>query len=174
MISRFQKQTASRIIWLALSLVFTLVIFWHSAQDGQASTAESSTVTGALQQVVAFFSPGTTVQEGAVRKAAHFLEFFILSILWLMTLRAFTRRLLSNICIPLFLGLSTAVTDESIQLFSEGRCAQVQDVLLDFSGYLAGTVLCLALLFLFAGISKKARRDKTAVTGGQNEPDRSR
>ena len=40
-----------------------------------------------------------------------------------------------------FAGLAAAVTDEALQLISN-RGSQVQDVLLDFAGFLTGLLLC--------------------------------
>ena len=43
----------------------------------------------------------------------------------------------------LLIGLLTAVIDENIQLYSIGRSGQVTDVLLDFSGTIAGVVIAM-------------------------------
>ncbi len=49
---------------------------------------------------------------------------------------------------PILGGLLTALTDETIQLFSPGRSSQVLDVWLDFMGVLAGLLVGLFLLAL--------------------------
>ena len=49
---------------------------------------------------------------------------------------------------PILGGLLTALTDETIQMFSDGRSSQLTDVWLDFSGVMAGILVglfCLAL-----------------------------
>ena len=42
---------------------------------------------------------------------------------------------------PFFIGLMTAVCDETIQLFVPGRSAEVRDVLIDAAGVLLGAAL---------------------------------
>ena len=49
---------------------------------------------------------------------------------------------------PILGGLLTALTDETIQMFSDGRSSQLTDVWLDLSGAMAGILVglfCLAL-----------------------------
>lgn len=48
-----------------------------------------------------------------------------------------------------FAGLMTALTDETIQLFSAGRSSQVTDVWIDFAGCLAGIAVCTAICVIF-------------------------
>jgi VanZ family protein len=72
-----------------------------------------------------------------VRKTAHFCEFGLLGceltlLFWLKSGLSF-----QNLCNSAFAALLTAVTDETIQIFS-GRGSQVQDVVLDFAGALTG------------------------------------
>ena len=68
---------------------------------------------------------------------------------WLMlSLRVYTRRILSYISWPLFFGLLAGVLDEGIQIFADGRGSDVRDVVIDFSGVVFGLLAALFLLLL--------------------------
>ena len=54
-----------------------------------------------------------------------------------------------------FAGLAVAVTDEALQLISN-RGSQVQDVLLDFAGFLAGFLLC-GLVWMLGSKSREQK-----------------
>ena len=62
--------------------------------------------------------------------------------------RVLTRHFVRHMSWPILGGLLTALTDETIQLFSPGRSSQVLDVWLDFVGVLAGLLVGLFLLAL--------------------------
>ena len=55
---------------------------------------------------------------------------------------------------PLLAGLMTALTDETIQLFSLGRSSQVTDVWIDFAGVVTGTLLA----FLVQAIVRRCKK----------------
>ena len=61
-----------------------------------------------------------------VRKAAHFIEFFILGLLSIGSFK--------NMKFSLFICILVACCDETIQLFTEGRSGQISDVMLDSFG----------------------------------------
>ena len=49
--------------------------------------------------------------------------------------------ILLSFILPLLLGLLTALCDETIQLFVEGRSGQISDVWLDAAGIATGALL---------------------------------
>lgn len=75
-----------------------------------------------------------------VRKTAHFTEYFILSGLLTATYGAFTNKKY-NYSFILLMGVMTALSDEFLQGFIEGRSSEVRDVLIDFSGVAAFIVV---------------------------------
>jgi len=83
-----------------------------------------------------------------VRKLAHFCEYTLEGFLLMLCMRVYSRRPLRHITVPMLAGVLTALTDETIQLFSEGRSSQVTDVWLDSAGVLAGILTALVLMAL--------------------------
>lgn len=79
-----------------------------------------------------------------IRKAAHFTEYFIFS---LFALRAFAHVKAAFVSERRFIlavaaGLMLAVTDETLQFFSDQRTGSAIDVLIDLSGAAAAAVIC--------------------------------
>lgn len=69
-----------------------------------------------------------------LRKIAHFLEFFILSILVLLAIKE--TDLNYNYSFTLLFCFLIAILDETHQLFVDGRAGQIKDVFIDSSGSL--------------------------------------
>ena len=130
-----ENQKARLRLLLRLVLIATLCFIWSNSMVGKEGSASlSRTVTAWLNGI------GIPVTEHFVRKAAHFCEFGLLGceLMLLFWLRSGVR--FQNLCNAAFAALLSAVTDETIQIFS-GRGSQVQDVVLDFSGALTGILL---------------------------------
>ena len=69
---------------------------------------------------------------------------------------------------PAFAGLLTALTDETLQLFSPGRSAHVTDVWIDFAGCVSGVMLILILKYLLSK-HKVRSRDREKLTDEQHQ-----
>lgn len=103
----------------------------------------SRAISDAVQRFLAWFTPvGSPVADGgsgiwgtAVRKAAHFTEFFVLGGLLAVRFRGGRRRPWP----ALLAAVLTALADETIQHFT-GRTSSVLDVWLDLCGAVAGTL----------------------------------
>ena len=87
-----------------------------------------------------------------VRKLAHFCEYMLEGFLLMLCMRVYSRHPLRHITVPMLGGVLTALTDETIQLFSEGRSSQVTDVWLDSAGVLAGILVAIVLLLACEGL----------------------
>ena len=138
---------AFRVIFTAALLACILFIFRNSMQTGEVSSARSQAVTALVNGFLGKFGLGP-LSEHIIRKLAHFSEFMLEGFLLMLCLRVYTRRFVRHISWPILGGLLTALTDETIQMFSDGRSSQLTDVWLDFSGALAGILvglICLAL-----------------------------
>ncbi len=138
----FSKKT--KITILCILLMLTLAFIWgNSLLPASTSEKFSDAVKEALEQVLPEdFFKGSDDGGTLVRKLAHFTEFAVLGVeLALLLWNILQYSLIS----PLFCGLLAAVTDETIQIFIEGRGSSVKDVWIDFGGVAVGTLIIFLL-----------------------------
>ncbi len=135
-----ERGKTRRILFTVLAALWILVIWGHSLMPADLSKQESR---GLLSLLIGYF-PWLT--DHLIRKAAHFTEYAILGALLFGATQGGRR----STSFPLLAGILTAMADESIQIFSEGRSGQVSDVWLDFAGFL----LLWGILYL---LSKRKR-----------------
>ena len=133
----------------ALILIVLCFIWFNSALSRPVSKAGSQGLLRQLSPVLDFLFGEGRITDHILRKTAHFLEFFILGLGLRALFLLLRQRGAQGTVNSLFCGLLAAVADESIQLLS-GRGAQVQDILLDFSGVLAGALLLWGISLLRA------------------------
>ena len=126
--------------FLALAVLWLLVIWGHSVMPASESRAESSGIVVWLAQYLPW------VTDRLVRKAAHFTEYLIFGGL---VFGAYPERGRTAVLTTLLAGLGAAFVDETIQLFSPGRSGQIKDVWLDLAGF------CTSQLVLRAAIRRK-------------------
>ena len=145
--------------WLiAARVVFTLAlagciwfIFSNSMAVAQVSSASSGRVLTLLQGALRRLGHPALAQrltQHVVRKMAHFCEYLLEGFLLMLCMRVYSRHPLRHITVPMLGGVLTALTDETIQLYSPGRSSQVTDVWLDSVGVLAGILAVLVLMAL--------------------------
>ena len=151
-------KTTYRIITALLLIFWIAFIFSNSMDNADASTLKSGAVLALLRRI--FGSEGAALTEFIVRKTAHFTEFAIEGILLLSVVKGYTTRPLRFLGWPLLAGLMTALTDETIQLFSLGRSSQVTDVWIDFAGVVTGTLLA----FLVQAILESQEKETFETT----------
>mgnify|MGYP002964090559 CR=1 FL=1 len=154
-----QEQNQRTSPWLiAWRVIFTFAligcivfIFSNSMKIGEVSQGSSGRVLALLQGVLRRLGHPALAQrltDHIVRKLAHFCEYTLEGFLLTLCLRVYTRHFFVHISWPILGGLLTALTHETIQMFSDGRSSQLTDVWLDFSGVMAGILVglfCLAL-----------------------------
>ena len=139
-------------------VVFTLAlagciwfIFSNSMAVAQVSSASSGRVLTLLQGALRRLGHPALAQrltQHVVRKMAHFCEYLLEGFLLMLCMRVYSRHPLRHIAVPMLGGVLTALTDETIQLYSPGRSSQVTDVWLDSVGVLAGILAALVLMAL--------------------------
>lgn len=137
--------TMKKVIYLFLSLSVMVFIFGNSMMDAVDSNSESKFLTAFVQYILALLGFQVPLAElhHVIRKCAHFTEFALQSFFVAKTLAAFRVRRQTWLAYALLIGLLTAVVDENIQLYSIGRSGQVTDILLDFSGTVAGIIMAM-------------------------------
>ena len=138
-------------------VLFTAICLWiafiwfHSMIPGEDSSEESRIVGNYIRPFLELFVGSGNVTDHLVRKLAHFTEYCILGVLtggFIKTVRHdFFGWSYGFLC-----ALAVSVIDESIQLFSAGRSAQVTDILLDTSGSLTGLIFIWLMLIFFRSL----------------------
>ena len=164
-----QEQNQRTSPWLiAWRVIFTFAligcivfIFSISLQIADVSEGASGRVLGILQGILRHLGlPGAAdrLTMHIVRKLAHFCEYTLEGFLLMLCMRVYSRHPLRHITVPMLGGVLTALTDETIQLFSEGRSSQVTDVWLDSAGVLAGILVAIVLLLACEGLYYHIKR----------------
>ena len=143
--------TAGRVIFTLALIGCIAFIFSNSMKIASVSTVSSSRVLTLLQAALRRLGHpalASHITMHFIRKLAHFCEYALEGFLLMLCLRVYTRHFVRHMSWPILGGLLTALTDETIQLFSPGRSSQVLDVWLDVVGVLAGLLVGLFLLAL--------------------------
>ncbi len=146
---------------IKILIALTLAFIWvNSLMPKEESQAVSQSL---LERIVELFGAlGVRLSPKSdhfLRKLAHFVEFGILGAEFSLLLHLRDRQGPQGFVNCAFAGLSAAVIDESIQLISK-RGSQVQDVLLDFCGFMVGLWLCAVIYERF--IRKRIDKDKVS------------
>ena len=141
-------------IVLVLLLALTLAFIWGNSLLPRTESQEISRgllaeLCAALETVGLHIDPQN---DHWLRKLAHFGEFALLGAELCALLFLNRRARPQGFVNCAFAGLAVAVTDEALQLISN-RGSQVQDVLLDFAGFLPGLLLC----GMLCGVSERNR-----------------
>lgn len=150
-----QTSKSFKIIMLAITAGIIIFAFVHSSMPADISGEESENVMEFLQNILNLFGRSAELTDHIVRKMAHFAEYTVIGIMLVSCAYSFCRtkphKYYSQIMLA---GLATAVCDETIQLNVAGRSGQITDVLLDFSGVLAGALLMLVVFMIYRNIRK--------------------
>ena len=142
---------AGRVVFTAALIACIWFIFSNSMAVATVSSGASGRVLAWMRTILRRLGhPGLAdrLTMHIVRKLAHFCEYGLEGFLLMLCMRVYSRHPLRHISVPVLGGVLTALTDETIQLFSSGRSSQVTDVWLDFAGVLAGILAALVLLAL--------------------------
>lgn len=114
---------AARVIFTFALIACIVFIFSNSMQIGDVSETASGRVLLLMKKVFTRLGmPGAAnhLTDHIVRKLAHFCEYALEGFLLTLCLRVYTRHFFVHISWPILGGLLTALTDETIQMFSDG------------------------------------------------------
>lgn len=137
-----------RIVFTGMLIYSVGFIFHNSLEIAQESTNRSQEVMNLINGLLRSVGLGP-LNLHVVRKLAHFAEFLFMGFWFMLCLRVYTHHFIRHVSWPLFFGLLTAVADETIQRYVPGRSSSTIDVLIDFSGVLAGLFAALVILMFF-------------------------
>ena len=136
-------------VYIVLLVLWLSFIFYNSASNGAKSTQQSDRVVKILLSVLRKFDSEAMVDATVVRTTAHFTEFFILGFLYCIGSFFIKASRLSLFFHSLSLSLFTAFADETIQLFSAGRGAEVTDIWTDFLGAVTAHIVIFAIYYSY-------------------------
>ncbi len=138
-------------------ILWMIVIFWFSANNGDESSSQSAKITYGVTTVFdKLFHLGMSDSQKIqmsesmtlmVRKTAHFCEYMVLALLVRTALAGVFLRLGVRMQYVLTLGwvFIYAALDEFHQYFVPGRCSSIWDVLIDTAGGLIGILIIMAV-----------------------------
>lgn len=152
---------AGRVVFTVALIACIWFIFSNSMAVATVSTDSSGRVLAWMRIILRRLGqPGLAehLTMHIVRKLAHFCEYTLDGFLLMLCMRVYSRHPLRHITVPMLGGVLTALTDETIQLFSEGRSSQVTDVWLDSAGVLAGILVAIVLLLACEGLYYHIKR----------------
>ncbi len=141
-------------------IAITLIYIWNnSLQSAIVSNGQSKRVLEVIEEV--FRTPPLDTEEAQriVRKAAHVLEFALLGLEMALLLYFTGKMRRQNLMAIFFIGLASAVMDETIQVFSQ-RGSQVMDIWIDFAGFASGIGITLVAYTLFSKVLIHTRKQK--------------
>jgi len=149
-------------IIFSILIITTLAFIWgNSLESIPESQSKSLAVLEMVKPFLEVFVGEDNATDHLVRKIAHFIEFGVLGCELALLIILRRREKWQPIANGLFFGLAAAVADESLQLLS-ARGSQVQDVLLDYCGFICGMAVTLAVATLVRSVKRKQSRGEEA------------
>ena len=144
-----------RILLGFLILSVIAFIFSMSLKNAQTSAKDSSRVLEFFNSLLRTLGVDLVLSHEFIRSLAHFLEFGLLSCLSYCFL--ITYSINPGLRFLLSLGFTSiiAVSDEILQLFSDGRAFQFTDILTDISGGFAGIVFAYLIYMIVSCVLKR-------------------
>lgn len=131
---------------LFLLIIWMIVIFLMSSFGGLESSNQSGIIVNFVGNL--FHISDIELLTLVVRKAAHFMEYFILGILLYNYFKKSKKSII--------FAIIYAISDEIHQLFIGGRSAKIMDVLIDSVGAIMGIiVLNIILTYLIKNRNRK-------------------
>lgn len=131
-----------RLIILVLIIIWAVLIFGLSGQNGTASS-------GLSRKIVEIFTKNEEIidiVEPYIRKVAHFSEYALGGILFILLFSTYKWTDRKMMFLSIALGIWYAGIDEIHQLLVDGRHGSVFDVYLDTLGFSTGVCGMMAIL----------------------------
>lgn len=154
------------ISWAAV-LLYLAMIFYFSAQDGTSSHKVSFELLQYIKLLIILMPEWLQDclagiyynTEFLLRKAAHFTEYFILSLLFYRAMSVSGVKARKGMLITLVFCFLYAVSDEVHQIFVPGRVFAVTDILIDTLGAALGVAIIYARRIVLAGKKQKTGQE---------------
>ncbi len=131
-------------ILIAFCILWLVFIYYNSSQSGLESNKISYKVVNTISNKNVAQEQGNYFGGNFnkfIRKNAHLIEYFVLSILLGTVFFRYNKKGIDGIVYILFVILIFAVSDEFHQLYVVGRSSNVIDIVIDFIGGIIGTII---------------------------------
>lgn len=136
--------TRKRKILCAALIVANLAFIWgNSLLPGSDSGNLSGGIMAWINSFLGLGEAGAETLHLLIRKGAHFTEFACLGLLLTWHFGMAEVKNAARVAYPLLGSVLAACTDETIQIFVDGRGSSLLDVWVDTFGALAGIILLL-------------------------------
>lgn len=143
------KAKCKKIAYLALIIVWMIIVFMFSNQNGEQSQKTSNFVTEIIVQLLTRNQNITESEKLSlientdyrVRKLAHFSIYLIGGMLIYNYINTFDIKAKKKFIISIMIGILYAAFDEYHQSFIAERSAQILDVCIDSLGIITGVIL---------------------------------
>lgn len=147
-------RTKSRQFICTALLILNVAFIWgNSMLNADVSGAFSEWVRSLLSPL---FPPAGESSGGYwIRKAAHFSEFVCLGVLFTWFHGMLTQTFARTVSRAFVCGSLCACIDETIQIFTPGRCASLLDVMIDS----AGVVFGITMLMICQSLKERKQRN---------------
>ena len=138
-----------KILYSGLVLIWMLIVFMFSNQNGEKSQGTSRKVTNIIVKVLVYNEEISKEETNAltekidylIRKIAHYSLYTIGGILIYNYIKTFSINIREKILTSILVGIIYAITDELHQYFMDGRSAQIKDIVIDSLGIFTGVLL---------------------------------
>ena len=136
-------------IWTSIVVLYISFIFFNSLTPAVQSSKQSGTVLSmVLTMVDSIGLNGAWITEHLIRKSAHFAEYSLLGMLLWKCFQSYKLQGKIWILAQAWMTILIPLTDETLQLFTEGRSGQISDVWQDVSGMIAGRLFIMGCLYI--------------------------
>ncbi len=145
-----------RFFLIFLIIIWAIIVFNFSNQNGEESA-------GLSQKFVELFIKQKEVVnmvEPIVRKIAHFSEYAIGGVLFILLFYTYTWSNKKRILISILLGIWYAITDEFHQTFIPERHGSIIDILIDSLGVITGIIIVLIIIKISILVKNKKQNNK--------------
>ncbi len=147
-----RRFSAGFVVMLIAAILVLCFIWGNSMMPG----ARSDTISIGFRNFLAAKLQGISwihVPRNAVmRKLAHITEFTVFGIVLTIILKGMMRVSCGWV---LLAGMSTALADETIQLFTGSRTSSVKDVWIDMSGFCTGVIIVMLLMLIWNAVKRR-------------------
>ena len=145
------------VFWIP-AIAIMIVIFVFSSRNADDSTGDSHRIGIFIGYITQYDFDRWTEDaqiryaeklDHPIRKTAHFLEYMTLAECLTAAWYDSKKKRISNMGVPVAIGVVYAALDEVHQLFVSGRAGMFSDVLLDSCGVITGMLIVSLIIGLF-------------------------